>query len=394
MSDVSVIIPVYITNTYQTEWVFEAIQSAVDNKASEIIVIDDCSPVDVIWTFSRYDNVRIIVHDVQRGAGAARNTGIAAATNDWIVCLDSDDRLESGALDVLWERRCDHGVVYGDVQFFGDKSGYQQMHDYSVERLLRLDGLLPVTALFPKWAWQRVGGFDESLEGLEDVEFWIRLATLGVCGVRVPKLILHYRKHGQSRQAGLETNNNEKLRDVHVRIKDRHRTVGINSMPCKTCPGQGAGISGVVYMTDNFNDPVLLRYQGGMLGAFTVIARPSGNKYQVPGKVGGSFPIERTDLEWFINQSLGGVPLYFVDEKIVQQSVPPQAEVIAHNLTIPVESQVPRISKMNAEDAIAEIAKLDNLPDLFVLQADERTRGDKARKTVLEAIETRINTIE
>jgi glycosyltransferase involved in cell wall biosynthesis len=56
--------------------------------------------------------LRVIRHSVNRGHGAARNTGVGSATGDWVVVLDSDDELLPGALATL------HRHILG----FGDKA--------------------------------------------------------------------------------------------------------------------------------------------------------------------------------------------------------------------------------------------------------------------------------
>src|SRR4051794_7763476 len=70
--------------------------SALERQAwsdKEIIVIDDASTdetANLVQTFVR-DNLRLIRHAENRGAAAARNTGVRAATGDVMVFVDADD---------------------------------------------------------------------------------------------------------------------------------------------------------------------------------------------------------------------------------------------------------------------------------------------------------------
>jgi hypothetical protein len=58
-----------------------------------------------------------------------------------------------------------------------------------------------VTTLIPTvWA-RHVGGFDEALPGDEDLDFYLKLVTNGLCGKRLPKALFHYGKDGQRARA-------------------------------------------------------------------------------------------------------------------------------------------------------------------------------------------------
>ena len=52
-----------------------------------------------------------------------------------------------------------------------------------------------VTALTPKSAWEKVGGYDETLPAWEDWDFQLALGDIGVCSRRVPIPLFFYRKH-------------------------------------------------------------------------------------------------------------------------------------------------------------------------------------------------------
>ena len=62
--------------------------------AAEVIVVDDHSTDatrDVLEPYAREGRIRLIVHDRNRERAAARNTGLDAATADYVTFLDSDD---------------------------------------------------------------------------------------------------------------------------------------------------------------------------------------------------------------------------------------------------------------------------------------------------------------
>jgi glycosyltransferase involved in cell wall biosynthesis len=87
---VSVIMPVYNELHYAEEIIHRVIASPVEK---EIIVIDDCSTDGTrakLEHMAALGTIRLIVHDENRGKGAALRTGIAAAVGDIVLIQDAD----------------------------------------------------------------------------------------------------------------------------------------------------------------------------------------------------------------------------------------------------------------------------------------------------------------
>ena len=92
MTVINVIIPVW--NRAPT--VKGAIDSALSQQMSdaklEVTVVDDGSTDAIGDALAGYgDRVTVIRHDRNRGAAAARNSGVVAAKGDYVAFLDSDD---------------------------------------------------------------------------------------------------------------------------------------------------------------------------------------------------------------------------------------------------------------------------------------------------------------
>lgn len=70
----------------------------------EVIVVDDGSPdpIDVGADIAAALRAVVVRHETNKGAAAARNTGIRAASNDWITFLDSDDWLLPDSIEQRW----------------------------------------------------------------------------------------------------------------------------------------------------------------------------------------------------------------------------------------------------------------------------------------------------
>ena len=102
---ISIVIPIYNVSAY-VESCLESVRKQ-SYKDLEIILVDDCgtdNSMDVIREYLRVHNfveVRIIHHTSNLGLSAARNTGLDAATGDYVYFLDSDDELMDGCLSEM-----------------------------------------------------------------------------------------------------------------------------------------------------------------------------------------------------------------------------------------------------------------------------------------------------
>lgn len=101
----TVVIPVYRAEHSISQAISSVTSQGVEG--IEIICVDDCSPdnsSDVIVALQRsHPTLHLLKHDVNQGPGPTRNSGIDAATGDYIVFLDADDSLIDGGLRWLKE---------------------------------------------------------------------------------------------------------------------------------------------------------------------------------------------------------------------------------------------------------------------------------------------------
>jgi len=127
---VSVIIPTYDRNEYLSAAVETVARQTYD--PIELIVVDDCSPTPVRETLADSDTsalatVRCLRHKTNRGANAARNTGIEAASGEFLAFLDDDDEWdpEKVARQVSAFQNADDnvGVVYTGTRYVDTQTG-------------------------------------------------------------------------------------------------------------------------------------------------------------------------------------------------------------------------------------------------------------------------------
>ncbi|MDF3147938.1 glycosyltransferase family 2 protein, partial [Streptomyces sp. T21Q-yed] len=102
----SVIVPAYKVQAYLHECLESVLSQSYPDL--ELIAVDDCSPDAsgaIIDEFAARDaRVRPVHLAENRGLGPARNAGMAQATGDYLIFLDSDDSLTPDALHAIADR--------------------------------------------------------------------------------------------------------------------------------------------------------------------------------------------------------------------------------------------------------------------------------------------------
>jgi len=204
---VSVIIPTY----NRAEYVFEAIQSVLDQTYSnrEIIVIDDGSTDETQERLSGLQGQVKIRCTKNRGPAAARNHGIRFASGEYVAFLDSDDVWlpEKLGLQIpLLEARREVGLVYSDAYRIYENTGVTEK-DTEFTRLKPHSGRIfqPLfqenfihtsTAVVRRRCLDDVGLFDESgrFSVGEDYDLWLRIATRYEIDY-INKPLIKYRDH-------------------------------------------------------------------------------------------------------------------------------------------------------------------------------------------------------
>lgn len=133
----------------------------------------------------------IVVRDSEkRGPGWARNAGLARVATEFVTFLDADDWL-----DHRFAERCLHAFT-GGAYIYTDwfEGGVVRP---APDRAWR-DGSWHIVTAFIPTVWAReVGGFDETLPGAEDTDFWHKLGTRAKCGRRWAEALVHYSDQGQ-----------------------------------------------------------------------------------------------------------------------------------------------------------------------------------------------------
>jgi glycosyltransferase involved in cell wall biosynthesis len=139
-----------------------------------------------------------------RGAAAARNTGLRAAAGEFVAFLDADDKWSPNFLEeqIKLLERSNADLVFSDAVFFGESplAGRTFMElqpsrgEVTPEKLLAVEvTILTSTVVVRKAAVIAVGLFDESIRRGHDFDLWLRLAKHGMRFAYQREILAYYR---------------------------------------------------------------------------------------------------------------------------------------------------------------------------------------------------------
>lgn len=185
---VSVVIPSYD----RPDRLHDALDSVADQTYDhiEVVVVDDHSPEPVEQSLAgRRDGypheLTVVRHDTNRGASAARNTGIERAAGSWIAFLDDDDVWASGKIARQVDRiRGDDeiGVVYTGMRAVDDDGNtlrtQRATHSGDLTRTLLCRNVVGSfsVVMVRRAAIEDAGTLDERFPSWQDLEWYVRLS--------------------------------------------------------------------------------------------------------------------------------------------------------------------------------------------------------------------------
>jgi glycosyltransferase involved in cell wall biosynthesis len=178
----SYVIPVYNGAKFIGRTVCSIIsQSAV---SPPIIVVDDGSIDDTVDILSKYENYITILRQENSGASAARNRGLSAVTTELVCFVDADDYVVGPhCRSVENKYNGDVDIIIGlDAIGNDNKISLSQQNKFPINStaagLLKnfINGYYVQTATL---CWsasflKKIGGWDETLIGPEDIELAVR----------------------------------------------------------------------------------------------------------------------------------------------------------------------------------------------------------------------------
>ncbi|MBK7907014.1 MAG: glycosyltransferase [Gemmatimonadetes bacterium] len=201
-----------ITPSYnQGRFLQETIDSVLSQGIADLeyIIVDGGSTDESVEVIKRHErHLAWWVSEKDRGQSHAINKGIARANGTWLAYLNSDDVYLPGALqsllDALRAKPAARWIAGGVVGFGSAEMPVHEWHLPTVPR-----GMLDLLSsrfqmAQPGHIWsralvQQVGGFDESLRYLFDINLYAALIAHGVTCEALDRPVAAYRFHATSK---------------------------------------------------------------------------------------------------------------------------------------------------------------------------------------------------
>jgi glycosyltransferase involved in cell wall biosynthesis len=182
---VSVIIPTFNRAHMVTEAIESVFQQTV--APSDIIVVDDGSTDGTRERLAAYiDRINYVYQDNQ-GVSAARNAGVRAARSPWIAFLDSDDEWHPRKLELQLRYIAEHPEtsLLGTMTFVDPskswpplpKTGQVPSQRIVFEDVVIRSPFATSSVIVRKDCFEAIGCFDRMLQGPEDRDMYIRVAS-------------------------------------------------------------------------------------------------------------------------------------------------------------------------------------------------------------------------
>ena len=199
----SIIIPCYNSQNTLEETLISVLEQ--DYQDWEAIMVNDGSPdnleeIAIKWTEK---DARFKYFKKENGGlGSARNYGINRSKGDYILPLDSDNKISKKFAKkavIIFQENSNVGVVYGDAIRFGEKNEFWKVGALDKHKMLE-HNYIDACAIIRKKNFNVVGLYDENLpyQGHEDWDLWLRLINASVQFYYLEEITFHYRIQSKS----------------------------------------------------------------------------------------------------------------------------------------------------------------------------------------------------
>lgn len=154
---ISVIIPIYKVEKYLSR----CLESVIGNtyKELEIICVNDGSPDhcrEILDKYKQQDSRIIVIDKQNEGLSAARNSGLKAASGEFVAFIDSDDWIHPKYFEYLLRAINDYNADMSMCNFVRTKDEIA-LHDSEYNsRLVTVKDLAQNKFKLKVWAWARL----------------------------------------------------------------------------------------------------------------------------------------------------------------------------------------------------------------------------------------------
>ena len=184
-----------ITITYnRAGFISKAIESAKKQSFSnwEMLILDDNSNYNteiIAKTFTNKDKrIKYYKNSLALGISKNRNLGLSLSRGKYIAILDSDDywidkdKLQK-QFDFL-ENNPDYVLIGSNIRIVDEKDNFIKNTDFKIvdkdirKKILTSNQIPHSSVLYRKDSTQKIGGYNEKLSCVEDLDLFLRLGSL------------------------------------------------------------------------------------------------------------------------------------------------------------------------------------------------------------------------
>ncbi len=208
MATISIVVPVYNAAKYIEQTVSMVKKQTWSDW--ELILVEDCSTdetrevlqkLEMEWKDSR---IRVIYKEQNEGAARARNTGIMAATGEYLAFLDADDIWKETKLEkeLAFMKQKDAAFVFTSYEF-GDEQGNGTGKFVKVPDTLNYKQALSRTVIFTSTTLFDLKKLDKALVTMplvpsEDSATWWQILRAGYTAYGFNEVTTVYRRPPKS----------------------------------------------------------------------------------------------------------------------------------------------------------------------------------------------------
>ena len=202
----SIIIPTFNSSKHIDQCLSSLKNQTLKN--FEVIVIDDLSndnTIDIVLSYSKYLDIKILKTNGQNIIGYSRNLGIREAKYDWIAFLDSDDFWDKNKIKCVSEHIYKYDLIYHDTYLINNNSSKLLKVGEIKKPLLKNylvtgNTIYPSSLLIKKQILKEVNYFNESKNMMTSEDYNLLLKvfeyTENICYLKLP--LTKYKIHKEN----------------------------------------------------------------------------------------------------------------------------------------------------------------------------------------------------
>jgi glycosyltransferase involved in cell wall biosynthesis len=180
----------------------------------EYLVVDGVSNDGSLEVIDEYHNIvakKLVEKD--KGVYDAMNKGLALATGEYIVFLNSGDEFKSATtLSEIHEGCADKDFVYCDVEVFNEDNHRIRTHPSELSTRFLLTGMICHQAIFAKRTlFEKTGSFSDAHKIYGDYDWLLRaIKKQNATTKHIPKVLVRYEEIGLSNTTDKQKQRTEK----------------------------------------------------------------------------------------------------------------------------------------------------------------------------------------